>query len=70
METVHENYKITGWPKKLVWVTPLDITEKGFFGSSAGKASTCNAISLPGESSWTEDPGGLQSMESQRVGYY
>ena len=26
-------------------------------------------VFLPGESSWTEKPGGLQSMESQRVGY-
>ena len=24
---------------------------------------------LPGESPWTEEPGGLQSMESQRVGH-
>ena len=24
---------------------------------------------LPGESPWTEELGGLQSMESQRVGY-
>ena len=24
---------------------------------------------LPTESLWTEDPGGLQSMESQRVGH-
>ena len=24
---------------------------------------------LPGESSWTEEPGGLQLMWSQRVGY-
>ena len=24
-------------------------------------------VFLPGESPWTEDPGGLQSMESQRV---
>ena len=25
--------------------------------------------SLPGESPWTEEPGGLQSMRSQRVGH-
>ena len=24
---------------------------------------------LPGESAWTEEPGGLQSMGSQRVGH-
>ena len=27
------------------------------------------AVSLPGKSPWTEEPGGLQSMESQRVGH-
>ena len=27
------------------------------------------AVFLPGESPWTEEPGGLQSMGSQRVGY-
>ena len=27
------------------------------------------SVSLPGESSWTEEPGGLQSMGSQRVGH-
>ena len=27
-------------------------------------------ILLPGESPWAEEPGGLQSMESQRVGHY
>ena len=26
------------------------------------------SIFLPGDSPWTEEPGGLQSMESQRVG--
>ena len=26
-------------------------------------------VFLPGESSWTEEPGGLQSMGSQRVGH-
>ena len=26
-------------------------------------------VFLPGESPWTEDPGGLQSMGMQRVGY-
>ena len=25
-------------------------------------------VALPGESQWTEEPGGLQSMRSQRVG--
>ena len=27
------------------------------------------AVLLPGESPWTEEPGGLQSMGSQRVGH-
>ena len=26
-------------------------------------------VSLPGESTWTEEPGRLQPMESQRVGH-
>ena len=26
-------------------------------------------VSLPGESPWTEEPGGLQAMELQRVGH-
>ena len=30
--------------------------------------ATCSRI-LAWEISWTEDPGGLQSMASQRVGY-
>ena len=28
-----------------------------------------SSVFLPGESSWTEEPGGLQSMGSQRVGH-
>ena len=27
------------------------------------------SVFLPGESPWTEEPGGLQSMRSQRVGH-
>ena len=30
---------------------------------------TSQSSVLPGESPWTEDPGGLQSMGSHRVGY-
>ena len=30
---------------------------------------TSQSSILPGESPWTEDPGGLQSMGSHRVGY-
>ena len=29
-----------------------------------------DVISLPGESPWTEEPGGLQTMGSQRVRHY
>ena len=48
----------------------------GFPGGSDGKVSACNMGDLvsipglgwsPGESSWTEEPGGLQSVGSQRV---
>ena len=28
-----------------------------------------NPVLLPGESSWTEKPGGLQSIGSQRIGH-
>ena len=37
METVHETYKVLGWPKMLVWVLRLNITGKGFSRSSAVK---------------------------------
>ena len=33
------------------------------------KAWQPTVLFLPGESPWTEEPGRLQSMESQRVGY-
>ena len=60
-------------------------TNWGFPGGSDGKESACNATDSglirgsgrsPGERngnalqySWTEEPGGLQSMGSQRVGH-
>ena len=31
---------------------------------------TATPVLLPGESHWTEEPGGLQSTGLQRVGYY
>ena len=34
-----------------------------------GKARQPTPVVLPGESPWTEKPGGLQSMGSQRVGH-
>ena len=52
---------------------------EGFPGSSAGKDSACNTGDpgsgrSPGEGNgnplqYFEEPGGLQSMESQRVGH-
>ena len=57
----------------------------GFLGGSDGKESACSAIPGSGRSPekemathssilarripWTEEPGGLQSTGSQRVGY-
>jgi len=45
------------WVQSLGWE---DLLEEGM-------ATT--PVFLPGESSWTEEPGGLESMESQRVGH-
>ena len=36
-------------------------------GSSSGGGMQPTPVFLPRESSWTEEPGGLQSMRSQRV---
>ena len=33
------------------------------------RAWHCTTVFLPGESPWTEEPGGLQSVGSQRVGH-
>ena len=33
------------------------------------RAWQCTPVFLPGESPWTEEPGGLQSMGSQRAGH-
>ena len=33
------------------------------------RAGQPTPVFLPGEPPWTEEPGGLQSMESQRVKY-
>ena len=43
------------WVQSLGWEDPLD----------EGMANH----SMPGESTWTEEPGGLQSLGSQRVGH-
>ena len=45
------------WVRSLGWEDPLE----------EGMAPT--PVFLPGESLWTEEPGGLESMESQRVGH-
>ena len=44
------------WVQFLGWEDPL---EKGM----------ATSVLLPGEFPWTEEPGGLKSMGSQRVGH-
>ena len=44
------------WVRPLVWEDPLE----------EGMATT--PVFLPGDSPWTEEPEGLQSVESQSVG--
>ena len=46
------------WVWSLGWEDPLE-----------GSSWQHTLVFLPGESPWTEEPGGLQSMWSQRVGY-
>ena len=38
-------------------------------GRSLEEAGQPTPVFLPGESPWTEDPGGLQSMRLQRAGH-
>ena len=38
-------------------------------GRSPGERNGNPLVFLPRESPWTEEPGGLQSIESQRVGH-
>ena len=45
------------WVQSLGWDDPLE----------EGMEPT--PVFLPGESPWTEEPGGLQSMRLQRVGH-
>ena len=45
------------WVQSLSW---QDALEEGM----------ATPVFLPGESPWTEEPGGLQSMGLQRVGHY
>ena len=51
-----------------------DIRLQCWFNPWVGKipwrrAWQLTAVFLPGESPWTEEPGGLQAMGSQRVGH-
>ena len=41
----------------------------GLGRSPVGRHGNPTSVFLPGESPWTEEPGGLQSMGSQRVGH-
>ena len=45
------------WAQSLGWEDPME------------KEMTAHSIFLTGEISWTEEPGGIQSMGSQRVRY-
>ena len=45
------------WVRSLGWQDPLE------------EGVATHSIFLPGDSPWTEEPGGLQSMGSQRVGH-
>ena len=45
------------WVRSLGWEDPLEEVMEN------------HSIFLPGESPWTEEPGGLQSMGLQRVGH-
>ena len=45
-----------------IWVRSLG-------GEDPLEESMATPVFLPGESPWTEEPGGLQSMGSQRVGH-
>ena len=46
------------WVRSQGWEDPLEVD-----------MATHSLVSLPGESPWAEEPGELQSMELQRVGY-
>ena len=46
------------WVRSLDWEDPLE------------EGMAAHSRFFPGESPWTEEPGGQQSMESQRVGHH
>ena len=68
------------WSGILDYLIPVFL---GYPGSSGGKESACSVGDLglipgwgrppggvlPGETLWTEEPGGVQSVGSQRVGH-
>ena len=51
----------------------LTLEEEKLFSNAPGKylqkGMATHSIFLPGESLWTQEPGGLQSTGSQRVGH-
>ena len=47
------------WVSSLDWEDPLE-----------KELATHSSILMPGQITWTEEPGGLQSMGSQRVRHY
>ena len=49
----HKRDGFSSWVRKIPW----------------RRACQPAPVLLPGEFPWTEEPGGLQSMESQRVGH-
>ena len=49
----HKRHQFNPWAGKIPWKRAWQPTP----------------VFLPGESPWTEEPGGLQSMGSQRVGH-
>ena len=49
----HKRYRFDPWVRKI----------------PCRRAQESTPAFLPGESSWTEEPGGLQIIGSQRVGY-
>ena len=62
------------WASQVVLVVKNPPASAGDIETRVGKIPVRGAwqptpVFLPGESPWTEDPGGLQSMGLQRVGH-
>ena len=65
---------LPGWPLVAQSVKNLPAVQETGFDPWVGKIPCrrkwqLTPLSLPGKISWTEEPGGLQSMGSQRVGH-